>query len=225
MQNKKLMTIPIVLMLALLTVGFAYAHWSQILYIEGTVDTGSFTVGIIEKSCAEKYYDPNTGTYEDGEWEGKDVGKIVKCEWGQLKTDPITGKSGYDSVVVEIENAYPCYRVHVTICISNLGTVPAHIVDIVTTGRDETEGKDLGFEWIPGYKYEDGFFWQDFNDNGKYDDGEEVINVHVSNFVCEQIDPCHDIKGEIDFHFKQGIKQGHTYTFEVGLVAIQWNEA
>lgn len=214
----------LVLALALGLTGAGFAHWSQTLYVEGDVDTGSFNVGWTELTCVEKHRDPITGFKVDGEYLGKDVGS-VEGHWEILKEDPITGKRGYEKILVTIDNAYPCYQVHVIVAVENLGTVPAHFTEILVTGRDETDGEDLGFEWLSGFQYEKGFFWDDYDADGVYDPDEEIINLEVVNFVCNQLDPCHNTKGEFDFHFKQEIEQGHTYTFEVQLVAVQWNKA
>ncbi len=137
--------------------------------------------------------------------------------------DPHTGKDGYKTLVVKIYNAYPCYEIHfTTIKILNIGTIPAHFTEITVEGFDVTDGTPLVFEWLPGFEYEKGVFKDDVDGDGEL---EEIINVEIVNFICHQLDPCHDTKGEIDLHFKQDAEECHTYIFKITIKAVQWNEA
>jgi hypothetical protein len=208
---KKIGLVCLALVLAMGALGVGYAHWSQTLYINGTVETGTFIVAWSELNV-----------YEDDEYLEKDVGS---CDgsmdvWKASKVDPLTGLTidGYEKVVVSVSNAYPGYFVHIVLAVDNFGTIPAHVIEIVPTGRDETDGQDLTFEWLTGFEYEKGRFYDVI-------DGQlqEIINLEIKNYVCEQIDPCHSEKGEFDLHFKQPIEQGHTYSINIEMTAQQWN--
>ncbi|MDH5733188.1 MAG: hypothetical protein OEY88_05320 [Candidatus Bathyarchaeota archaeon] len=220
-MNKKLAAIPLLIAITLSIFGFVYAHWSDMVYIEGTVEMGTLAIA----------FDPVEPLIV---WDNedllpipKDIGKsTMEYDPTSYVVDEHTGKDGYKKLILEINDAYPCYEVHfVTVTIWNIGTIPAHIIDLIITGWDVTDNEELKFDWRIEFK--DGYFWQDLNGNGVVDpDTEEMINVTIKNFVCTQIDPCSPgTKGEFDFHFKQPAEECHTYTFSITIEAIQWNKA
>ena len=108
MQNKKLMAIPMLLVLALVMTGFAYAHWSENLYINGTVNIGELKLKFLSVSAD----DSHPGDIDIGK--DKDVG--------------ITSAHIFDDTHIEftITNAYPCYETYVHFSIKNIGTIAAH---------------------------------------------------------------------------------------------------
>lgn len=207
----------LVAMVALAGTSVGYAHWSQTIYIEGMAETGSFGIGFWEVLCTEV-----------SEIDDKDIGSI-NCEMVDQKGEkyePFTGemKPVYEKIVFTIDNAYPCYTVHIVHTVVNFGTIPA----IVTTYDMSDPTGELNFEWTtpppasPAY----GHFWKDFDGDGVLDpDDEEVINVKIVNLIGEQLDPCTEEKGEIDFHVKQPAEQGHVYHIQAEMHGIQWNEA
>lgn len=215
-------TIFLAVALCLGLTGAAFATWSQDLTIVEEVSTGSFGVGFWEVLCTE-----------DPEAEGKDVGSISGTMVDQKgeKYDPFTGgmKPVYETILVTIDNAYPCYLVHIVHTVVNFGTIPA----IVTTYDISDPTGELNFEWTtappasPAY----GHFWKDFNGNGQYDPDsnedldEAVINVKLVNLIGEQLEPCSEEKGEMDLHLKQRAEQDHTYHIEAVIRAVQWNKA
>jgi len=91
-----------VVMIALMVAGFAYAHWTETLVIEGTVETGELDLAW---SCE----------CWDNDDELKDVGEV---------SYEIEG----DTLEINVTDAYPCYEVSGTIDIENVGTVPAVLV-------------------------------------------------------------------------------------------------
>jgi hypothetical protein len=225
MQNKKIAALALIIAIALSAFGFAYAHWSDMVTMEGTVEMGSVTIAWDENELLD---------YTDNEPllpEPKDVGSAdIYYDPDSYIVDPHTGKGGYKILIVEIHNAYPQYTIAInTLNINNTGTVPVHFVDLIIAGYDVTDDEELMFVWEPGFEHEVGAFW----DNGANDvwddplgsvDDVEIINVEVVNFVSTQLEPCHNTKGEIDLDFKQEAEQCHTYTFTVEIVGIQWNK-
>jgi len=217
-MNKKFAAIPLLIAIALSVFGFVYAHWSDTVQIEGKVEMGSLTL-VFDPDEFLDYIDIEEVTGD------KDIG------WAKIYYDPAsyvedvhTGKDGYDVLVFEIHNAYPQYEVHfTTVTVHNIGTIPIHIIGINIWDPTGV----LNWKWVvppptsPCY----GFFWKDFNGNGVYDSGEEIMNVLIKNFVCEQLDPCESRKGEIDIDFKQPAEECHTYKFKIEIVGIQWNKA
>ena len=112
---KKAMGMFAALALAMAMTGVAYAHWSQIIYIEGTVETGEVTVGWL------------SADNDDDEYLGKDVGSVVvRLEGvkGTHETDNI-----YETLVIELNNVYPSYEAEITVEIANGGTIPVNLVD------------------------------------------------------------------------------------------------
>lgn len=96
------------LMLALALTGVAFAHWTDSLYISGTVNTGTFGAEL------------SVGTGHDSEPPCKDVSSIS----GILSED---GKT----ITVTVTNAYPCIDYYLPIDVHCTGTVPLIIESIV----------------------------------------------------------------------------------------------
>ena len=107
---KKIGLIGIVLVLLLAVVGIGYSHWTKTLYIEGTVQTGTFGVEWSQYAPCD-----NEGV--------KDVG-VPSCV--------IQG----DTVVLTIDNAYPSYEATFNLDIHGIGSVPAHVNLINVTNCD-----------------------------------------------------------------------------------------
>ena len=114
MQDKKLMVIPMLLVLALVLTGFTYAHWEKIITINGTVDTGTLDMKIISVSDDDTGIDPG---------KDKNVADTV------ITIDP----SDPEKAIVTITNAYPSYEVYVHVTIRNVGTIPVKLKEIRIT--------------------------------------------------------------------------------------------
>jgi hypothetical protein len=219
-MKKKIGLVCIALVLALGALGIGYAHWSQTIYVDQVVNTGTVCVGFQELILAE-----------DPEADGKDVGSITgymdiwKCDHYIKETGeymPI-----YEKIFINIDNGYPCYGVHIIFTVANGGTIP---VDVTEFNLSDPSG-ELNFEWItpppatPAY----GYLWKDFDGNGSYDPpvgtdpGEKIISVKLVNLVGDQFDPCDEEKAELDLHIEQAAEQGHTYKFLATITAVQWN--
>jgi hypothetical protein len=99
---KKIGLLALAVVLALGSLGFAYAMWYEDLFIEGTVYTGELDADWIV-----------TGTW-DSETPEKDV------SWVEAYVD---GKTLY----VTVHNAYPCIDYEVYCDILNSGTIPFHV--------------------------------------------------------------------------------------------------
>lgn len=110
MRNLKLVVLPMLLMLGLLTSGIAYAHWSQTLYISGSVATGELKVKYLSASADD------SGGIEDNIDIGKD--KDVGCASAWVADD--------NHIEVLITNAYPCYETYIHFTVKNVGTIPVN---------------------------------------------------------------------------------------------------
>jgi hypothetical protein len=105
-MKSKMIGLFAVVMIALMVAGFAYAHWSETLYITGTVNTGKLDA---KMSAKESW---------DSEPDDKDFSSI-SCEVSE--NDPKT-------LIVTVKNAYPCIDYYQKFDVTNIGTIPLHIV-------------------------------------------------------------------------------------------------
>jgi len=223
-MNKRMLVIPFVTILAISIVGVAYAAWYDSVQIEGTAEMGSLTLAFDYEEppvCMEYHKDPVTGQLIPGEYLDKEVGDC-HAYYDDYIVDVHSGKEGYKTMYLTVDNAYPQYIVHTTFIVHNIGTIPIHLVEFDLM---DPSG-ELVFMWIvpPPATPAVGLFYADLNGNGVYDTGEERINVEIVNFVCIQLDACESTKGEIDIDFKQAAEECHHYTFKAELVGIQWNK-
>jgi hypothetical protein len=224
MQKKKIAAIALIIAITLSMFGLIYAHWSDYLYIEGSVEMGSLTLVFDPDEilvCVD-----NEPPYVIPPYPGKEVG------WCEIYYDPESytedihtlPKYGYKILVCKIHDAYPQYEVHfTTVTVHNIGTIP-----LIISGFNVYDPTgELNWEWEvpPPTSPAKGFFWKDFDGDGVYDPGEEeIMNVLIKNFVGEQLEPCEAKKGEVDIDFKQPAEECHTYHFEIEIEAIQWNK-
>jgi len=119
MKIRKLSIVTAMLLSAFVLAGFVYAHWSKIVTIEGTIETGTYNVG----------FGP-TLIISDNEFE-KDVGNVTA---GLIDID---NDGVYDEINVTIDNAYPCYEAYIDCFIHNYGSIPAKIQDITVNAPSE----------------------------------------------------------------------------------------
>jgi len=216
MENKKIAAIALIIAITLSAVGFAYAHWVDQANINGKIQMGSMTL----------VFDPTELLgYTDNEPTlpvPKDVG-LGEIYYDTLTRvdDAHTGLYGYKVLVFVIHDAYPQYRIDFnTVVLLNIGTVPIDITSI--TIWDPTGV--LHWTWInaPPSKPCDGFFWRDFNSNGVYDAGEEIMHIKIVNFVGVQLESGENTKGEVDIDFYQPAEMGLTYQFNIAFNATQY---
>jgi hypothetical protein len=199
--------------------------WSDTVVINGTVDTGKLIIGFQEVTS----YD-----FEDEatEYPAKDVGDVdavktikVGVHWSDFDQE---FKDIFEQIVVTVDNAYPGYKAHVVYTVANGGTIPVHLVD--WNVYDPTG--ELNFYWneAPGPPPTDeawGTFWKDFDGGGvrAVDGSEDIFRVRfVNNLICTQLEPCDEVKGELDILILQPAEQNHTYKFLAILTGEQWAE-
>jgi hypothetical protein len=230
MRKNKIMTIPIILIVALAFSGVAYAHWFDQVHVEGVVKGG--TVNIAFDYAEPPLYSEFhlvAGQLIPGEYLGKDVGSGT-AEYSIEDYDVHTGKLGYQLLTIDIECAYPCYHAYTTYKLHNIGTVPVNICKFIISGARYTKDPevfeyDLLFVPDPNFQYK-GTLWEDRDHDGVVDPAVDVlvINIDVVNGLPYQLDPCHTNKGEIDIHFKQEASQCHRYYIYVYVLGLQWNK-
>ena len=112
-------------LVALAVMGMGYAHWSQTLYINGTVTTGKLCVGIRDMGTNDP---PNTK--DPGK--DKDVGVTISINVGDPKCYH-NNTPYYEEIMYKIENAYPCYNSTGFFWIANCGSIPVNITNVSCT--------------------------------------------------------------------------------------------
>lgn len=108
------------LTIALAMSGVAFAHWSEVLTISGTVSTGTLDVAWSEV-CSFDTDDQFDPWGEPLAPEGKDVSSIT-CTID--REDP-------NLLHVTVTNAYPSIHYFNVVDIHNEGTIPVHVYDVV----------------------------------------------------------------------------------------------
>ena len=207
MRNAKIVALPMVLILGLLISGLAYAHWSDILWIEGSVATGDAEWEFLYNSISQK--DPpgtNDWTCDYGlinlRQLDKDIGSTT-CEF--VDTD---GDGDWDTLAVSLDTVYPCYYEHIAFYVQNIGTVPLVIQKVVLDGQEYT---------APFYATLD-------LDGDGYDD----IEIYYGNNFGQQMDPYPTIPYKVDIsfdiHVLQDAPEGTTLSFTIEIIAVNWNE-
>jgi len=199
---KKFGLLCLAVVLALGALGIGYALWYEILYIQGTVDTGEVdwefvptigevggdpdfnytswglpAKGVITWSCPPGYEFKGIHT----EAEDKDVGYPT--------IDPVdTDQDGdWDALIITIHDAYPYYLCDISFHIHNNGTVPIHI----GTPRI-TQDPELLVQFLD--------------------------NVGV------QVHPCENLEMSFYVGVVQEAAQNGEYSFRIDLEAHQYNE-
>ncbi|GAI30298.1 unnamed protein product, partial [marine sediment metagenome] len=115
-------------------------------------------------------------------------------------------KWGYETIVVEIHNGYPRYRVHCIFVVRNIGTIPVTIKGYTATDPDGMLTWDPDLSALVDYE------------------SNPVIHIENTDFVGAQIDPCNTEKAEFDFHIAGDAEECHTYCFEIAIVYTQWEQ-
>lgn len=168
---KKAIGMFVALILALGMTGVAFAHWSQIIYIEGSVKTGTVSVGWVG---FENW---------DNEWFGKDVGSVavsLKDVKGTHNENNI-----YETLVIELNNVYPSYKAYINVEIANGGTIPVNLVDFDIENVVDSENL---LDYLSIDIIDCG--WPDFPQIDPCDTVWATIYIHVEqevdNSVCPQ---------------------------------------
>ena len=125
MKIKKISYIAISLIIAMASLGFVFAGWTENLNIEGTVETGDFCVKFWEGYCIS--YD------EPGDNDLKYYGYPARWPY-DVGTTYCDVKE--DKVTITLENVYPCYQTFVRFVIINYGTISAKLKDVTVTFED-----------------------------------------------------------------------------------------
>jgi hypothetical protein len=183
-----------------LAVGFAYAHWSETLLIAGTVNTGEldwqFTqVQSLDPGTTLDYH-CNDGFEGQLYWQGE---KHVGTTTIEITEDPHVAQ-------VTLTNVYPSYFTSITLYAQNTGTIPLIIDKVIIDGIVISAGTQT----IVSLDLDD--------------DGQDDIEIWWKDGIGTQLEP-DDFADEMSIwiHILQPAPEGATLTFQIQVVAIQWN--
>ena len=205
MDTKKLMATFAILIIALGIAGFAYAHWSETLYLNGTVNTG--------KVCVEWSFNavlpPSNFKDLDGDKEEDDP--VATLSYTIYDSDSDGDK---DTLNVTLNNVYPCLWVNGTIDVTNTGTIPVGIADY---GWEIYDPKGVA----SGVSLYDVNFWLKDPQGGVH-----PITVPIEQWINEvnQIDPGWSLVCEFKIHFTENLPEDATATIHAWIEFWNWNE-
>jgi len=121
-MKTKMTAIFAILMIALMAVGVSYALWSKTIYINGTVNTGTFdAIFTGDYKWSATYVDPASG----------ETLPVPTEKLTGITVDTHTQENDPETLIVVISGLYPCITIHIDYFIKNAGTVP-WIVNKVT---------------------------------------------------------------------------------------------
>jgi hypothetical protein len=220
---KRIGLLALVLVFVLGSLGVAFAMWSEELTIDTTVNTGDLDVdfGLCDVIMEQE---KAVGTYT--------------CGPG---AEPNT-------LEVAISNAYPCLRGDIMFDVVNVGTIPAHVIEVwfhfKAAGKWIVSDTEILPPDVPDVTLAGGATPQVFCDliqliPCKYyyfdldNDCDADLMLHLKDgLICQQFDPPDMglpgpdfVEGRINFHVEQGAEEEATYWFNIVIVACQWNEA
>ena len=233
----KMAAIFIASIFALSALGVAYAAWTDTIYIDGDVTTGTVNLewyppsGIscedetcgppyqgagvtVDKNCDPNYgfLDPSTGLGWGPTADYPDA-KDVAC--GSI----VTVAGDPDTLELTINNAYPGYWNKVETHAIYKGSIPVRIKDLVIS-RDAA-GTDI-------IKTLDATNWQGTFGVHELDlDGDGVIDMELKwgeAFFGSQLHYWTEIEISFNFCFLQPLPPDSQLTIYFALTAIQWNE-
>jgi hypothetical protein len=157
---KKAVIITLVLVIALASLGTAYALWDKDLYIDGTVQTGDLDMAIISitsddpDGALDPWYPTKFGLppLSPPIYPLKDVGF----------TEAWIDASDYQQAHIWVHNGYPCYWVAVHFTALNVGTIPVKLQDIIVDNPNDcitvTGSDGLGEQIDPGEEKDNTIF-------------------------------------------------------------------
>lgn len=214
------------LMIALMLTGLAYAHWSQTLYISGTIKTGKLLVGLSNLGVNDNGPDPGFDTETNEQvWYDKDVGSITSENEGYIFENGTV--KFYEKEVITINNAYPSYAPGWCTIITNGGTIPVKISNFVVTPDVATWPK-----WIELLKWIIIYEWGEVANGASHPItsleyyGDECFSKLLEALVGQQLEPGGTIIVYIDLHTTQEfgpMPMNATFSFSVEVTFTQWN--
>jgi len=202
---KKIALLALALVLALGTLGVAYALWWDDLYVDGQVDTGDINA---YWTCYAAYDTENDGLPAEIDKNFSSIACDVTDQHGN--TD--------DTFVITLTNAYPCIDYYVVADVHNDGSLPIHVCDFTLDRGTLPTGAVV--ELMKVTSEGDGGFppstrpvlttWSGFEQIHPGDVAYVAFHVHLDNTAEEDPSGAGDTTAD--------------YTFSGKLYYQQWNE-
>ncbi|MDH5437283.1 MAG: hypothetical protein OEX76_00090 [Candidatus Bathyarchaeota archaeon] len=237
-MKTKVMGMFALLVIALSVAGFAYAHWSDMVTIDGTAEMGSLTFGFTKIVASWDSEDYNQYPPE------KHVAEGV-CTLSEPEIDVHSNKTVYKLLTFTITGGYPQYWAINKFTLDNAGTIPVKIqrVTIILPPNftavestvypsamweiydDRTPAQLVLNLWLYKQPLDWGFTPPDWGEAPPWEfPGPFGDQFGVRALKGNQIEPCNELLTEVCVDIKQPAEMCHTYTFSIEIEAIQWNK-
>jgi len=212
----KIATIFVASLFALSTLGVAYAAWTDTIYINGSVTTGTLEAefGVMPPTIFDPFGPPPIFPTTTPDWNcdpnlgfnAPDHPHVVDKNVGSGETHVVD----HDTLELNIYNAYPGYYNHLDFWVHCLGTIPLktdHVVVRNAAGAIVATITD-------NVLYE-------FDING---DGYNDMQIWWGDDFGTQLHYCEQTDISFGFCFLQPLPQDSHITIYIDMVCIQWNE-
>lgn len=205
MDTKKLAATFAILMIALGIAGFAYAHWSETLWLSGTVRTGNV--------CMEWSFfaelPPSNLKDLDGDNEEDDP--VATVNWVFVDKDDDGCDEG---LAIRVNNAYPCLNITGKIDVTNCGTIPVGIA-YYDYNITDPHGVAGGIELLSVDFYL-------LDPAG----GRHPITEDIEDWILyeNQIDPGWSLVCEFTIHFTEALPEDAEANIYAWIEFWNWNE-
>jgi hypothetical protein len=225
---KKIGLLFLVMVLALGTLGVAYAMWSDTVTVQTNIATGSVDIAIVGQAVLDDHAPPPYYPTDDPDYSSNDgfvprfVGDPPVAEYfWTIDKDVSWGSCNYTSniMTVHLWNTYPSNFNAVTAYVSNLGTIPVIITKTEVYLNSYTPG-DTPYATITSSGT---YVSLDYDGDGN----DEIEISYGDNFGAEnQLEPG-ETPAEISYwiHTLQEAEQATDYTFIFVIYGVQYNEA
>jgi len=221
--------------------GAAYAMWSDTIFVNGTVDTGSVDLDFSDYSSTWVYKNLSTdacelfhvnGITEPAEYADNEDYMLVSYAT-ITDTEADADGSGDEAVTVEFDNLFPLEATTMApYCVDFIvkynGSIPAHITaGIQTVNNADYDSGWLEDMWDAGYIYV--VAYQDTDNDEEYTDEVPVTSVEslqlhngdtVKVYLCIYVPQNPEAYPELS----QENISGKSGAFEAFITAYQWNE-
>jgi len=246
---KKIGLLCLALVLALGALGVGYALWWDEVTIEGTVQTGTVSIEIVDQKSNDPAgsMDPADGHQPlgDGYWGGlfpNNTPPNASGNWtwyGTLYDKDVASCEcvfGADWMTITMSGVYPSYGPDVAFAVQNLGTVPVNIISIklssVTTPQGtfpvdlDVDAKSNNTVYMVANNGSvteySGPFGAGFDDD--YAFTIVLTSIGGAPLTGVQIDPDMGVFGDVGIHIAQSAIQNETYSFTLKYMFGNWNE-
>lgn len=233
-----------ILMIALSAVGFAYAHWTDMVRINGITNMGSMTVGFTR--IVAEWDKEDWLTYYGMNPEGKDVGDTF-CWLETPYTDVHTNKTVYKKLWCYVNNSYGDYWGINKFTIDNAGTIPVVISAVTITYNasilsvveivpgmvweftDVETGKVAFNVWLykeppdygPGWEIDPPWMFPPGYPHALIDNQIDPQPDWVAEPWPDMTDP--ELLTELCVHVKQSAPMCHTWYFDIEIEFVNWD--